>query len=89
MKCLVKSFNERNPYLLYNLTIKTANDKLEEGEEDVKSLWLLWIGLHMCYNGKYKKKQYFIMELTFKIYLSSDCKLQLVYMKVESLVIVD
>lgn len=41
VRCLVKSFNERNPYLLYNLTIKTANDKLEEGEEDVKSLWLL------------------------------------------------
>jgi hypothetical protein len=33
----------------------TDNYKLEEGENEVKSMWPLWIGLHMCYNENYKK----------------------------------
>jgi len=37
----------------------------------------------------YKKKQKCELEQIFKNYLSSDCKLQFAYMKLESLVIVD
>ncbi len=33
---------------------ETAGDKPEEGGDDVKSLWPLWVGLHTCYNGRYK-----------------------------------
>jgi len=32
-------------------TSKTASDKLEEGEDDVKSACPLNPGLHTCYNG--------------------------------------
>ena len=35
--------------------IETADDKLEEGEDDVKSVWPLWAGLHSCYNGNNNK----------------------------------
>ncbi len=28
--------------------------KTEEGGDDVKSSWPLWLGLHTCYNGRYK-----------------------------------
>ena len=69
--------------------IKTANDKLEEGRDDVKSSWPLWTGLHTCYNGNYKGRQKCKFERNLKDYLSPDCKLQLAYMKLESLVIVD
>ena len=50
--------------------------------DDVKSSWPLRVGLHTCYNGIYSG-------LIPKRYLSSDCRLQLDGMKVESLVIVD
>ena len=36
----------------------TAINKLEEGEDDVKSAWPLWAGLHTCYNGNYNEKQW-------------------------------
>ena len=37
----------------YNpLTKDTANDSLEEGEDDVKSSCPLHLGLHTCYNGQ-------------------------------------
>lgn len=29
----------------------------KEGGDDVKSLWPLWAGLYMCYNGGYKGLQ--------------------------------
>ncbi|MGP1915476.1 MAG: FAD-binding protein, partial [Candidatus Hodgkinia cicadicola] len=32
-----------------------AGDKLEEGEDDDKSSWPLWAGLHTCYNGGKQK----------------------------------
>ena len=32
---------------------ETAGDKSEEGEDDVKSAWLLRLGRHTCYNGQY------------------------------------
>lgn len=65
----------------------TVNDKLKEGKNEVKSMWPLWIGLHMCYNENYKKWQKRNFELTNKNFPSSNCRLQLVYMKLESLVI--
>jgi len=52
--------NERNPIPLVAITAfvstlrTTAIEKIEEGWVDVKSLWPLWTGLHMCY----KKKQW-------------------------------
>ena len=36
---------------------ETAGDKPEEGGDDVKSSWLLRLGLHTCYNGRYKGLQ--------------------------------
>jgi len=30
---------------------------LKEGENQVKSLWPLWVGLHTCYNENDKKQQ--------------------------------
>ena len=62
---------------------------LDGSEDDVKSAWPLWIGLHTCYNGEVKGKQYGDMEQILNTRLSSDCSLQLENMKVESLVIVD
>ena len=96
VRCLVRSFNERNPHeKLFRIHVRilssfqTASDKLEEGGDDVKSSWPLWTGLHTCYNGKYNGMQWRESERNLKIYLSSDCSLQLESMKVESLVIVD
>ena len=62
MRCWVKSRNERNPY--HQLLTRngedsggTADDKSEEGGDDVKSSWPLCPGLHTCYNGRYKAMQ--------------------------------
>ena len=60
---------------------------MEEGKDDVKSVWPLWAGLHSCYNGNNNKLQKCQLELILKNYPSPDCRLQLVYMKLESLVI--
>ena len=68
---------------------ETAGDKPEEGEDDVKSSWPLWAGLHTCYNGGDREKQEGDLERIFKSHLSSDCTLQLECMKAESLVIAD
>ena len=35
----------------------TAGDKPEEGGDDVKSSWPLRLGLHTCYNGRYRAKR--------------------------------
>ncbi len=67
-------------------SIQTAGDKPEEGGDDVKSVWSLCLGLHTCYNGQYSGKQNREMEQILKTGLSSDCSLQLDYMKLESLV---
>ena len=66
---------------------ETAGDKPEEGEDDVKSACPLRSGLHTCYNGYDKKLQACEGKLIYKHSLSSDCRLKLAYMKVESLVI--
>ncbi|KAH0446446.1 hypothetical protein IEQ34_024722 [Dendrobium chrysotoxum] len=66
---------------------KTAGDKPEEGEDDVKSSCPLCPGRHTCYNGRDKGSRSREVELTPKPVLSSDCRLQLACMKPESLVI--
>ena len=94
MRCWVKSRNERNPRL--QLPARpgghsggTAGDKPEEGGDDVKSSWPLWAGLHTCYNGGDRGQRACERELIPKSRLSSDRRLQLACVKVESLVIVD
>ena len=62
--------------------METADDKSEEGVDDVKSSWPLRVGLHTCYNGSDNG-------LIPKSYLSSDWGLQLEHMKLESLVIAE
>jgi hypothetical protein len=94
VRCWVKSRNERNPHLQLPTgkagnSEETAGDKPEEGGDDVKSSWPLWAGLHTCYNGGDKGTQEGDLERIPKSHLSSDCTLQLEYMKLESLVIVD
>ena len=59
VRCWVKSRNERNPRPLLpsgeaGHSEETAGDKPEEGGDDVKSAWPLCLGLHTCYNGRYK-----------------------------------
>ena len=59
VRCWVKSRNERNPcpYLPASKvgnSKETAGDKPEEGGDDVKSSWPLCVGLHTCYNGRYR-----------------------------------
>ena len=47
-------------------------------------------GLHTCYNGQYKgQRNREVKQIPHKVVLGSDCSLQLDYMKLESLVIVD
>ena len=94
VRCWVKSRNERNP--CYQLPASkvghsggTAGDKPEEGGDDVKSSWLLRVGLHTCYNGDHRGERDREVEQILKSRLSSDCTLQLEYMKLESLVIAD
>ena len=62
VRCWVKSRNERNPcFQLLASKVehsgRTAGDKPEEGGDDVKSSWLLRVGLHTCYNGNYREKR--------------------------------
>ena len=94
VRCWVKSRNERNPHPYLPAGNagnyrETAGDKPEEGGDDVKSSWPLRVGLHACYNGIYRGKQYGDVEQILKRYLSSDWSLQLETMKSESLVIAD
>ena len=70
VRCWVKSRNERNPYLLLLImpsgmknSRETAADKAEEGGDDVKSVRPLRLGLHTCYNGRYKGLRYREVEL--------------------------
>ncbi len=63
VRCKVKSFNERNPYLLLPAhhggdSEETAGVKPEEGGDDVKSSWPLCLGLQTCYNAWYNGMQY-------------------------------
>ena len=68
----------------------TAGNKPEKGENQVKPLWPLWTGPHMCYNDTYKKLyNKAIWSKSLKIIVRSDYRLQFVYIKVESQVIVN
>ena len=94
VRCWVKSRNERNPrsQLLAGYAEdsgKTAGAKPEEGGDDVKSSWSLRLGLHTCYNGRDRGGRGSNAKAIPKPILSSDCRLQLDGMKLESLVIVD
>ena len=53
VRCLVKSTNERNPCRQLHVSGETAGLKPEEGGDDVKSAWPLYLGLHTRYNGRY------------------------------------
>ena len=91
VRCWVKSRNERNPYELLPAdnagdSVQTAQINWEEGGDDVKSVWPLRPGLHTYYNAQYNGKQYREVEQILKTGPSSDCSLQLDYMKSESLV---
>jgi hypothetical protein len=44
-------------YHLVENSQQTAGDKPEEGGDDVKSSCPLCLGLHTCYNGRYKEKR--------------------------------
>ena len=95
MRCWVKSRNERNPHPLLltgnaENSEETAGDKPEEGGDDVKSSWPLWVGLHTSYNGRYRGLPTREGEpIPVKAGRSPDCSLQLDCMKSESLVIAD
>ena len=65
----------------------TAPENGEDGGDDVKSSWPLRLGLHTCYNGRYKGLQCREVEPIPTTGLSSDWSLQLDSMKSESLVI--
>ena len=86
MRCSVKSANERNPYRQLQVSGGTAGLKPEEGGDDVKSACPLCPGLHTRYNGRYNRVPSRKAEPILKTGLSSDCRLQLAYMKLELLV---
>ena len=70
-------------------SLETAGVNSEEGGDDVKSSWLLRVGLHTCYNGNYREELSREAAPILKSCLSSDCSLQLENMKLESLVIAE
>ncbi len=91
VRCWVKSRNERNPCGLLPArnggdSVQTAQINWEEGGDDVKSVCPLRPGLHTCYNVQYNVNRDREVEEILKTGLSSDCGLQLDYMKLESLV---
>ena len=63
VRCWVKSRNERNPCLVLPARCggdsrETAGVNSEEGGDDVKSSCPLCLGLHACYNGRYRGLRY-------------------------------
>jgi hypothetical protein len=88
VRCWVKSRNERNPCVLLPMRLsgRTAPFNGEEGGDDVKSVWPLCPGLHTCYNARHKGKQGREAEPIPKTGPSSDRRLQLAFVKPESLV---
>ena len=71
---------------MLQVSYETAGIKPEEGGDDVKSAWPLCPGLHTRYNGQHNGSQSREVEPIPKVGLSSDCRLQLAYMKSELLV---
>ena len=86
MRCLVKSTNERNPCRQLHVSGETAGLKPEEGGDDVKSAWPLYLGLHTRYNGRDRAQPRREAERIAKPGLSSDGRLQLACLKSELLV---
>ena len=91
VRCWVKSRNERNPCVLLPArnggdSGQTAQINWEEGGDDVKSVWPLYPGLHTYYNAQYNVIRYREVEEILKTGLSSDRRLQLASVKLESLV---
>ena len=94
MRCSVKSGNERNPCRQLPSVEAgdsggTARVKREEGADDVKSVWLLRLGLQTCYNGRYNGMPGGDAERIPKAGPSSDRRLQPASVKPELLVIAD
>ena len=92
MRCRLKCHNERNPYLQLPSgnagdSGETATVRCEEGGDDVKSARPLRPGRHTCYNGRYRGQPPSDGEQISKAYLSSDWRLKLASMKLDSLVI--
>ncbi len=71
---------------MLHVSCETAGRTPEEGEDDVKSACPLYPGLHTRYNGQNSRLQNRKVEPIPKSGLSSDCRLQLAYMKLELLV---
>ncbi len=71
---------------MLHVSYRAAGIKPEEGGDEVKSAWPLCPGLHTRYNGQYNGLQSREVEPIPKTGLSSDCRLQLAYMKSELLV---
>ena len=68
VRCWVKSRNERKPRSMLPArnggdSWETAGVNSEEGGDDVKSSCPLCLGLHACYNGRYKGLRYCEVEL--------------------------
>ena len=77
VRCWVKSRNERNP--CHQLPARNGGDSdetaqinWEEGGDDVKSVWPLYLGLHTYYNAQYNVIRDREVEEIVKIGLSSD-----------------
>ncbi len=94
VRCWVKSRNERNPRSMLPArnggdSWETAGVNSEEGGDDVKSSCPLCLGLHACYNGRYKGLRYCEVELIPKSRSQFGLGSRLDPMKSESLVIAD
>ena len=92
VKCRLKCHNERNPCRQLPSgkagdSGGTATARCEEGGDDVKSARPLRPGRHTCYNGRYRGQPPSDGEQISKAYLSSDWRLKLASMKLDSLVI--
>ena len=92
VRCRLKCHNERNPYRQLPTgkagdSGGTAGASCEEGGDDVKSARPLRPGRHTCYNGRYRGQLPGDRMRISKAGLSSDCRLELACMKLDSLVI--
>ena len=92
VRCRLKCHNERNPCVQLPSgkagdSGRTATARCEEGGDDVKSARPLRPGRHTCYNGRYRGQPPSDGAQISKAYLSSDWRLKLASMKLDSLVI--
>ena len=71
---------------MLHVSYGTAGIKPEEGGDEVKSAWPLYLGLHTRYNGRYNGSLSREVEPIPKAGLSSDRRLQPACVKSELLV---